>query len=162
MIGQSHYIDVYGCRNAQKGITRPDAIVTVTPRPYIAGGKPQYNITFNVELTNGEPAELPPEVLALLVQNAAMACVNMCVADLMRGHADKKWKAALYNIYQDTGNMMRAGYHYPAVLVGVPNDDTGHFYLVRKHEFDTRCNNMDEDTMSNWVQLVCGKMGVIG
>lgn len=153
----SHFIEVYGVRNARKGISKPDAVVSVTPRPYIADGKPQYEITIEAELAGGEGETLPPEVLTTLIQEAGKSCVNRCVADIMLLYAKQSKSAMSLNIYNDTDNKLVAGHRYKAVLVGL-NDDAGKmFYLVRKSAFDAR----NDDTVEKLIRELCSGMGVL-
>lgn len=153
----SHFIEVYGVRNARKGISKPDAVVSVTPRPYIADGKPQYEITIEAELAGGEGETLPPEVLTTLIQEAGKSCVNRCVADLMLLYAKQAKTAMPLNIYNDTDNKLVAGHRYKAVLVGLNTDDGKMFYLVRKSAFDAGT----DDTLEKLIRELCSGMGVL-
>lgn len=153
----SHFIEVYGVRNARKGISKPDAVVSVTPRPYIANGRPQYEITIEAELAGGEGETLPPEVLTTLIQEAGKSCVNRCVADLMLLYAKQSKTAMPLNIYNDTDNKLVVGHRYKAVLVGLNTDAGKMFYLVRKSVFDAGT----DETVEKMIRELCSDMGVL-
>lgn len=159
---QSHYIDVYGVINALHGMSRPDAVVTVTPVPYIANGKMQYDIHVETELAMGESDDMSDVELLDLVQNAAKACVNGCVADLMAMYATNGKASSVYNLYSDTKNRMEPGHRYRAVLVGADDAEGQHnYYLVRKQLFDSWSSKMDDAEFPSHVMTVCDSIGIV-
>ncbi len=161
-MGQSHYIDVYGYRNFVKGMHSPDAIVKVTPRPYIADGRPQYEISIEAELSGGESDFLPPEVLRVLVQEAAKACVNKCVAQMMHIRLAKDAKLGIENLYWLTDGRMRVDNHYKAVLIGSDAGKEKTYMLATPALIRESAEGLNDDELADYLIQSFAGWGVIG
>ena len=136
----------------------------------LSGCAPSVDVSVKPKEASREPIELTWWVYSSgaapidteLVQEAAKACVNKCVAQMMHIRLAKDAKLGIENLYWLTDGRMRVDNHYKAVLIGSDAGKEKTYMLATPALIRESAEGLSDDELADYLIQSFAGWGVLG